>query len=60
MSATDILGLLIGVAVLAAAAGYLVDVYRNDRRFRWLDLPRRDNQPFASVPSFRRKRQAQK
>lgn len=60
MSTADVLGLLIGLAVLAAAIGYLVDVYRNDRRFRWLELPRRDDQPFASVPSFRRKRQAQK
>lgn len=60
MSTDDVVGLLIGIAVLAAVIGYLADIYRHDKRFRWLDLPGRDDQPFASAPSLSRKRQAQK
>ncbi|MBX9635375.1 MAG: hypothetical protein K2X44_10395 [Magnetospirillum sp.] len=40
MSTADVSGLLIGIATLAAAAAYLVQVYRRPEHFQWLELPR--------------------
>lgn len=53
MLAEEILGLMIGIGVLVAVAGYLADAWFHPQRFRWLDLPRTGldhNLPFAKTP----------
>lgn len=43
----EILGLLIGMAVVVAIIGYLAAVYRHPQRFDRLDVPREEPYPHA-------------
>lgn len=49
MSYEDVLGLLIGLGILAAVIGYLADIYVHPDRFRWLELPQPERKPSSDV-----------
>ena len=49
MSDKDVLGMLMGVALLAAAAGYILYICRHPERFDWLRL--RQTSPKAPASS---------